>query len=97
MQQFEGSLKEQQEDYSENYEDDPYGGEFEEEDMDLNDYDREDASPESQVQPYQDKKTSEKKSQSSSDEFNKGSTLGKRAATADQESSAKDSPTQQPT
>lgn len=90
MQGFEGSLKDQQEDYSENYEDDPYGGEFEEENLELQDYDKEEASPESQQLPYKDKKTSEKKSQGSSDEFNKGSTLGKRAATADQDSSAQE-------
>ena len=35
MQQFEGSLKDQQEEYSENYSDDPYGGEFEEDNIEL--------------------------------------------------------------
>jgi hypothetical protein len=87
MQQFDGSMNEQ-EDYSENYEENQYGEEYDEENIELQDYDVEGSSPNIK-EPY--KGTSEKKSQPSSgsgQDFNKGSTLGKRG----EDSSAKENP-----
>jgi hypothetical protein len=70
MQHFEGSANE--ENYSENYDDDPYGGEYDDDNMELNDYDQEDVNASGSPQQPPER---------NSDEFNKGSTLGNRVVT----------------
>ena len=78
MQQYDGSNNEQ-EDYSDNYEDNQYGEEYYDENGDFQDlnYEGEGSSP--KIREV-DRGTTDKKSKSSGSgqDFNKGSTLGKR-------------------